>query len=77
MDVWHDSETSHSKSNLGNFQHWHLPDMLASVYSYCVMVKSVSSCCVHVEDMLSQIQSNITTYIENFFINDLAPYQIA
>ena len=46
MDVWQDSETSHSKSSLGNFQHWYLPDTLASVYSYCVMVKSVSCCCV-------------------------------
>ena len=30
-----------SKSSLGNFQHWYLPDMLASVYSYGVMMKSI------------------------------------
>ena len=31
--------TSLSKSSLGNFQHWYLANMLASVYSYCVKVK--------------------------------------
>ena len=33
VDVWQDSETSHSRSSLGNFQHWYLADMLAGVYS--------------------------------------------
>ena len=53
VDVWQDSETSHSKSSSGNFQHWYLADMLASVYSYRVMVKSVSSCCVRGSRVLS------------------------
>ena len=47
MDIWQNSETSHSKSSLGNYQHWYLADMLANVYSYCVMVKSVSYCMLH------------------------------
>ena len=59
VDVWQDSETSHSKSSLGNFQHWYLADMLASVYSYCVMVKSISSCCVRGRWVLS----NPVTYV--------------
>ena len=40
------SETRHGKSNLSTFQHWYLADMLASVCSYRVMVKSISCCCV-------------------------------
>ena len=39
--------TSHSKSSLGNFQHWYLPEILASVYSNRVVVKIVSYCYVH------------------------------
>ena len=35
-----------------------LPEMLVSVYSYCVMVKSVSCCCV-LEARFSQIQSHM------------------
>ena len=41
------SETSHSKSSLGNFQHQYLSEILVTEYSYRLMVKSVSSCCVH------------------------------
>ena len=58
MDVWQDSETSHSKSSLGNFQHWYLADMLASVYSKRVMVKNVSSCCVRGRWVLSNPVTN-------------------
>ena len=36
-----------------------LPEMLVSVYSYCVMVKSVSCCCV----FGSQVFSNPVTYV--------------
>ena len=64
VDVWQDSETSLSKSSLGNFQHWYLADMLASVYSYCIMVKSISSCCVPGR----QIISNPVTYTYNLHI---------
>ena len=53
VDVWQNSETSYSKSSLGIFQHWYLADMLASVYSYRVMVKSISSCCVRGRWVLS------------------------
>ena len=38
--------------------------MLASVYSYHVMVKSVSSCCVRGRRVLS----NPVTYVESYFI---------
>ena len=59
VDVWQDSETSHSKSSSGNFQHWYLADTLASVYSYRVMVKSVSSCCVRGRWVLSNPVTNM------------------
>ena len=59
VDIWQDSETSLRKSCLDNFQHWYLSDMLASVYSYHVMVKSISCCCVHGR----RVTSNPVTYI--------------
>ena len=31
VNAWQDSETSHSKSSLGNFQHWYLLDMLVQL----------------------------------------------
>ena len=37
--------------------------MLASVYSYCVMVKSVSSCCVHGRRVLSNPVTYVRSYI--------------
>ena len=43
------SWTSHSNTSLGNFQHWYLSDMLASVYSCQV--------CLAVEAVFFQIQS--------------------
>ena len=52
------TETSHSKSSLGNFQHQYLPELLVIVYSYHLMVKSVSCCCVRE----SQLFSNLVTY---------------
>ena len=39
------SETNHSKSSLGNF-HQYLAELLVNVYSYHLVVKSVSCCCV-------------------------------
>ena len=59
-DFWQDSETSHSKSScsLGNFQHWYLPDMLASVYTATVWWWKLYLV-VCVEDGFSQIQSQI------------------
>ena len=41
-----ETETSHSKSSLGNFPHQYLSELLVNVYSYHLMVKSVSWCCV-------------------------------
>ena len=34
------------RNNLANFQHQYLPELLVNVYSYLLMVKSVSCCCV-------------------------------
>ena len=47
VDVWKASETSHSKSSLGNFQYQYLVELLVNAYSYSLMVNSVSRCCVH------------------------------
>ena len=49
-------KTSHSKSNLGNFQHQYLLELLANVYSYHFMVK-MCICVLCVEADFSQIQS--------------------
>ena len=40
-DVRQASETSHTKSSLGNFHHQYLSELLVNVYSYHFMVKSV------------------------------------
>ena len=45
-DVQQALETSHRKISLGNFQHHYLTEWLVNVYSYHLMVKSVSCCCV-------------------------------
>ena len=50
--------TSHSKSSLGNFQHQYLAELLVNVYSYCLMVKSVSCYCVRG----SRLFSDLVTY---------------
>ena len=50
-----------------NFQHWYLADMLASVYSYRVMVKSISSCCVCGRWVLS----NPVTYVDLIMTSNL------
>ena len=52
------SETSHSKSSMGNFQHQYLPELLVSVYSYCLMVK-VCLAVACMEAGFSQIRSHI------------------
>ena len=43
----------------GNFQHQYLAELLVNVYSYCLMVKSVSCCCVRG----SWLFSNLVTYV--------------
>ena len=55
------SETSHTQSSLDNFHHQYLAELLVNVYSYCLMVKSVSCCYVHV----SWLFSDSVTYICN------------
>ena len=42
----HERLTSLRKSSLGNFQHQYLAELLVNMYSYRLMVKSVSCCCV-------------------------------
>ena len=37
MDIWQTSETSHSKSSLGNFQHHYMSELLVNVYRYHLM----------------------------------------
>ena len=39
MGPFKDHLTSHSKSNLGNFLHQYLPELLVNVYSYHVIMK--------------------------------------
>ena len=47
VDIWQASETSHSKKSLGNIQHQYLAELLVNEYSYCLMVKRASCCCMH------------------------------
>ena len=58
VDVRQASETSHGKSSPGNFQHQYPAELLVNVYSCCLMVKSVSCCCVRG----SRLFSNLVTY---------------
>ena len=46
------------QSSPGNFQHQYLAELLVNVYNYCLMVKSVSCCCVRG----SRLFSNLVTY---------------
>ena len=46
VDISQASETSHNKRSPGNFQHQYLPELLVNVYSYRLMEKHVSCCCV-------------------------------
>ena len=66
MYAWQGSETSHNNSRMGKFQYQYLPELLANVYSYCLMVKAcLAVMCV--EANVSQIQSRLCT--ANFIIN--------
>ena len=58
VDVWEASETSHSKSSPGYFQHQYLAELLVNTYSYCLMVKSVSCCCVCGSRLFSNLVTN-------------------
>ena len=61
VDVWQASEASHSKSNLGNFQHQYPTKVLINVCSYCLMVKKcVDVVCI--KGGFSQIQSQILLF---------------
>ena len=44
-----------NKSSPGNFQHQYLAELLVNVYSYCLMVKSVSCCCVRGSRLFSEL----------------------
>ena len=55
VDIWQASEASHNKSSLGNFQHQYLGELLVNVYSYHLMVKSVSYYCVHGKQLFSNL----------------------
>ena len=48
----------YNNSSPGNFQHQYQAELLANVYSHCLMVKSVSCCCVHG----SRLFSDLVTY---------------
>ena len=52
------------QSSPGNFQHQYLAELLVNVYSYCLMVKSVSCCCVRG----SRLVSVLVTYNHNLRI---------
>ena len=47
--------TSLSKSSPGNFQYQYQAELLANVYSHCLMVKSVSCCCVRGSQLFSDL----------------------
>ena len=60
VDVWQASETSHSKSSLGNFQHQYLTELLVNVYSYSIVWWwKVYLAIVYMEGGFSQIWSHI------------------
>ena len=63
VDAWQTSETSQSKSSLGNFQHQYLAELLV-VYSYRLMMKSVSMLrtCMH-RSLRAGVFSNLVTYL--------------
>ena len=67
VDVWQAWKTSHSKNRLDNFQQQYLPELLVNMYSYHLMVKSVSCCCEHG----SWIFSNLVTYVSLHWVNFL------
>ena len=54
------------QSSQGNFQHQYMPQLLVNVYSYRLMVKSVSCCCVRGRRLFS----NPVTFV---IINKLVP----
>ena len=55
--------TSHSKSSPGNFQHQYLAELLVNMYSYRLMVKSVSCCYVCGSRLFSDLVTYIYIYI--------------
>ena len=64
--------TSPSKSSPGNFQHQYLAELLVNVYSYCLMVKSVSCCCVRG----SRLFSNLVTYMDLKEVKELLIWNV-
>ena len=74
MDVWKALEANHSKSNLGNFQHQYLAELLVNVYGYLLIVKRVSSV-VCLKAGFSQIWSHLEdkTNIKVWVFGDIYP----
>ena len=64
---WQASETSHSKSSLGNFQHRYLAELLVNVYSHHLMVKTVSCCCVCASQLFSDPVIN-NDYLHHIYL---------
>ena len=47
----------------GKLQHQYLAKLLVNVYSYCLMVKNVSCCCVHGSRLFSDLVTNALSVI--------------
>ena len=52
------SDKPQKQATANNFQHQYLAKLLVNVYSYCLMVKKVSCCCVRG----SRLFSNLVTF---------------
>ena len=63
VDIWQVSEKSHRKSSPGNFQYQYLPELLVNVYSYCLMVKSMSYFSVCGSQLFSNLSQLYIYYI--------------
>ena len=57
-----------SRSNLGNFHHQYLSKLLVNVYSYQLMVKSVSCCCVQGSWLFSDPAINLTLSLVHYIL---------
>ena len=60
------------QSSLGNFQHQYLPELLVNVYSYHLMVNSVTLCCVRGRWLFSNLVTYSTCYVREQKINVLS-----
>ena len=65
VDIWQASQTSHSKSNPGNF-HQYMAELLVNISNYHLMVKSVSWCCVRARWLFTNL---VTFCVWSFVIH--------